>query len=146
MPFGAFGQQIARGLAALYEMVGRYGMHHVFSAPLRHMAIGATARARMIPGGHCPIENRRMASSARRIVIPRRLRAARHVVRIVTGGAVERTLTRNEAFRAAQPVDGVHKFEFVIARRAWGVVEEEPVSTQRLAGPVGERAFLVPRQ
>src|SRR5437016_2656610 len=99
-------------------------MHNVLSAPFRHMAIGATRPARMLACGHGPIEIGGMALAARRVVVPRRLHAARSFVRVVATGALQRICALDEALRAPQAVDGVYNLELFVPPRPRCVVEE----------------------
>ena len=76
--------------------------------------------------------------------MPRCFRAAGNVVRIVAGGALQGAIALQKALRAADAVDGIYQLELVLATRPRSVVEEKPIRAQRLAGPVLERAPLVP--
>jgi hypothetical protein len=110
------------------------------------MAIGAPARVRVFPGGHGPVEAGGMAPAAGRVVVPHRVSAARYFVRVVAGSALKDAIAFEEALRSPHSVHGVYDLELVIPSRAWGVVEEEPVSAERLAGPVCEWTPVVPSQ
>src|SRR5439155_1285421 len=114
---------VARWLA-LDEVVGGRRVHHILGPPFRLVALRATGSAYVFPRGHQPIEGGTVALAARCVVMARSLCPARHVVRVVAGGAVQRALAFEETFGPAYPVNGVHELELVIVTSARRVIEE----------------------
>ncbi len=137
VPLGDLRQGI-RGRAALDQMIGHHGMDHVLRAAARHVAAHAIRRCGVVGGGDGSVTLRADA-----VVVQGGLLAARHVVRIVAGGAGEFAGAAQEALRLAQAVSRVGDFKILLIFAAGRVIEEEHEIAQRLAWIVGERAAAV---
>ena len=75
-------------------------------------------------------------------IVRHRFGAARHAVRIVAGVAGQSAFALQEALRLPQPVDGAHRFEFVVVTRPGRMIEGEHEGVERLARHEGKRAAV----
>ena len=131
-------QQVARRLHALDEVVGHHDMHLIVGSPLRHVAAHAVGDRRMSGGRRCALDGRAMAIQANAIVMRDGRLAARNVVRVMAGGALQLPLAPQKTLRLAQPVSRPQVFKrLVLPGRA---VERQTEIAQRLPRHVPKRS------
>ena len=162
MVFGARGERVAGRGVALNAMVRHDGVDDVFGAPFGHVAAGAVGGRGVAAGGDGAIKLLGVAFAAGGVVVGDGGLAAGDVMGIVAGGAAEGSWARQvgrvpgplapglrglcafeEAAGLADAIDGVDEFELVLALSGGGVIEEEPLVRERLAGLVIEGAAIV---
>src|SRR5688572_26821841 len=94
-------------------MISHGYVYNILSAPLGHVTVDATVRARVFPRRDLLIEGRRVALTADCGVVLLCRFAARSVMRIVAGGAEHLAVALQKTRRAAEAISRVDDLEFV---------------------------------